>query len=56
MENTFTPRTPITREEAWRRLRESKRRKQEWVDSISDELKADYKARTGKDATEIEVW
>lgn len=46
----------ISKEEAWRRLRESKRRKQEWINSISDDLKADFKARTGEEATIIEVW
>lgn len=46
----------ITREEALRRLKESKRRKQAWIDSITEELKADFKARTGQEATTIEIW
>lgn len=46
----------MTREEAWRRLREIKRAKQELIDSVTEDLKAEFKANTGQEATIIEVW
>ncbi len=46
----------MTREEAWKRLKEIKRAKQELIDSVAEDLKAEFKANTGQDATMIEVW
>lgn len=48
--------TILTREEALKRLEESKRRKRERAQEMLDAMIADYKKRTGKDPVGYEIW
>ena len=48
--------TPLTKEEFWRRLREHKRKKEELLEQIQQEMRAEIKKRTGEDVTSFEVW
>lgn len=47
---------PLTKEEFWRRLREHKRKKEELLEQIQQEMRARIKERTGEDITSFEVW
>ena len=49
-------RIPLTKEEIWRRMREHKRKKQELLEQMQQEMRARIKERTGKDVTSFEVW
>ena len=44
------------REDAMRRLMESKRRKREYIKKIEKEMRREFKERTGEDAIAFEVW
>lgn len=48
--------TPLTKEEVWRRMKEHKRKKQEFIRQMEEYLRAEYKKRTGKEPESIEVW
>lgn len=48
--------TPLTKEEVWRRMKEHKRKKQELLEQIQQEMRARIKERTGEDVTSFEVW
>lgn len=48
--------TPLTKEEFWRRLREHKRKKEELLEQIQQEMRTRIKERTGEDVTSFEVW
>lgn len=59
MEETLqTPpkKTTLTKEEVWRRMKEHKRKKQELLEQIQQEMRARIKERTGEDVTSFEVW
>ena len=49
-------RIPLTKEEVWRRMKEHKRKKQELLEQIQQEMRARIKERTGEDVTSFEVW
>ena len=49
-------RIPLTKEEVWRRMKEHKRKKQELLEQIQQEMRAKIKERTGEDVTSFEVW
>ena len=49
-------RIPLTKEEIWRRMREHKRKKQELLEQMQQEMRARIKERTGEDVTSFEVW
>lgn len=49
-------RVPLTKEEIWRRMREHKRKKQELLEQMQQEMRARIKERTGEDVTSFEVW
>lgn len=54
---THTPeKTPLTKEEFWRRMKEHKRKRQELLEQIQQEMRARIKERTGEDVTSFEVW
>ena len=53
---TQEKKTPLTKEEVWRRMREHKRKKQELLEQIQQEMRARIKERTGEDVTSFEVW
>ena len=54
---THTPeKTPLTKEEFWRRMKEHKRKKQELIRQMEEYLRAEYKKRTGQEPESIEVW
>lgn len=44
------------REEVLRRFKASKKRKKEFLEKMEKEMRAEFKNRTGKDATCFEVW
>lgn len=46
----------ITREELLKRFNAAKTRKREYVDKLEKVMKAEFKQRTGQDATYFEVW
>lgn len=46
----------MTREDALRRLEEARRLKREYVKEPGKKMKADFKKRTGQEATYFEVW
>ena len=46
----------MTREEALRRFEASRKRKHDFVEKLEKKMKAEYKKRTGQDATFFEVW
>ena len=48
--------TPRTKEEIWRRMKEHKRKKEELLAQIQQEMRARIKERTGEDVTSFEVW
>ncbi|MBU3813117.1 MAG: hypothetical protein H9791_01220 [Candidatus Bacteroides intestinipullorum] len=48
--------TPLTKEEIWRRMKEHKRKKEELLAQIQQEMRARIKERTGEDVTSFEVW
>lgn len=48
--------TPLTKEEIWRRMKEHKRKKEELLAQIQQEMRARIKKRTGEDVTSFEVW
>ena len=48
--------TTLTKEEVWRRMKEHKRKKQELLEQIQQEMRARIKERTGEDVTSFEVW
>ena len=48
--------TPLTKEEIWRRMKEHKRKKEELLAQIQQETRARIKERTGEDVTSFEVW
>lgn len=48
--------TPLTKEEIWRRMKEHKRKKEELIRQMEEYLKAEYKKRTGQEPESIEVW
>ena len=48
-------RIPLTKEEVWRRMNEHKRKKQELLEQIQQEMRARIKERTGEDVTSFEV-
>lgn len=48
--------TPLTKEEFWRRLREHKRKKEELIKQMEEYLRTEYKKRTGQEPESIEVW
>lgn len=54
MENEGTKK--MTREDALRRLEETRRLKREYVKELEKKMKEDFKKRTGQDATYFEVW
>lgn len=59
MEETLQPppkKTTLTKEEVWRRMKEHKRKKQELLEQIQQEMRARIKERTGEDVTSFEVW
>ncbi len=47
---------PMTREDLMRRLKEHRRKKQEYIRMMEDYLRAEYKKRTGQEPGSIEVW
>ena len=47
---------PLTKEEIWRRMKEHKRKKEELLAQIQQEMRARIKERTGEDVTSFEVW
>ena len=53
---TQEKKTPLTKEEVWRRMREHKRKKQELIRQMEECLRAEYKKRTGQEPESIEVW
>ena len=53
---TQEKKTPLTKEEVWRRMREHKRKKQELIRQMEERLRAEYKKRTGQEPESIEVW
>ena len=53
---TQEKKTPLTKEEVWRRMREHKRKKQELLEQIQQEMRVRIKERTGEDVTSFEVW
>ncbi len=59
MKETMPPevrKTPLTKEEIWRRMKEHKRKKEELLAQIQQEMRARIKERTGEDVTSFEVW
>ena len=48
--------TPLTKEEIWRRMKEHKRKKEELLAQIQQEMRVRIKERTGEDVTSFEVW
>ena len=60
--------TPLTKEEIWRRMKEHKRKKEELrmkehkrkkeelIRQMEEYLRAEYKKRTGQEPESIEVW
>lgn len=48
--------TPLTKEEIWRRMKEHKRKKEKLLAQIQQEMRARIKERTGEDVTSFEVW
>ena len=48
--------TPLTKEEIWRRMKEHKRKKEELIRQMEEYLKTEYKKRTGQEPESIEVW
>ncbi len=46
----------LTKEEWMRRLKASRQRKKESVETLKNILKIEYKKRTGLEATNFEVW
>ena len=46
----------ITREEALRRLETARKLKREYVAKLENEMKEEFKKRTGQEATYFEVW
>ena len=53
---TEEKKTPLTKEEIWRRMKEHKRKKEELLAQIQQEMRARIKERTGEDVTSFEVW
>ena len=54
--NEKAERYRLTKEEIWRRMREHKRKKQELLEQMQQEMRARIKERTGEDVTSFEVW
>ena len=46
----------MTREDALRRLEETRKLKREYVKELEKKMKEDFKKRTGQEATYFEVW
>ena len=56
-QNTSQPKkTPLTKEEVWRRMKEHKRKKQELLKKIQQGMRERIKERTEKEVTSFEVW
>ncbi len=51
-----TNKKKMTREEAMRRFMAAKQRKREYIVELEARMKAEYKMRTGNEATYFEVW
>lgn len=47
---------PLTHEEFKRRLAAHRRRKQELAKRLEQEMRAEFKERTGQDAVSFEIW
>ncbi len=47
---------PLTREEFKRRLAAHRRRKQELAKRLEQEMRAEFKERTGQEAVSFEIW
>ena len=51
-----TEKTPLVKEEVWRRMREHKQKRQELLKQIQQEMRDRIKGRTGENVTSFEVW
>lgn len=48
--------TPLVKEEVWRRMREHKQKRLELLKQIQQEMRDRIKGRTGENVTSFEVW
>ena len=46
----------MTREDVLQRFEATRKKKQEYITKLEKELKAEFKKRTGEEATIFEVW